>query len=55
MNKTGSNSLRLWRATGIGNIQECTSIKTVLDIISNRRPMTGGRNSKKNTDQTKVR
>ena len=34
----------------IGSIQEYTSNKTVLDTISNRRPKTGSRNSKKNTD-----
>ena len=38
MNKTGSNTLRLWRATTTGSIQEHTSNKTVLDIISNSRP-----------------
>ena len=27
MNKTGSNTLRLWRATGIGGIQKHTSNK----------------------------
>ena len=55
VNKTGSNTLRLWRATGIGSIEEYTSNKTVLDTFSNRRPKTGSRNSKKNTDQRKVR
>ena len=54
-NKTGSNTLRLWRATSTGSIQEHTSNKAVLDTISNRRPQTGSRNSKKNTDQRKVR
>ena len=38
MNKTGSNSLRLCRATIIGSIQEHTSNKIELDTISIRRP-----------------
>ena len=38
MNKTGSNTLRLWRVTSTGSIQEYTSNKTVLGTISNRRP-----------------
>ena len=47
MNKTGSNTLRLWRATVIRSVQEYTSNKIVLDTISNRRPKTSSRNSKK--------
>ena len=47
MNKTGSNTPRLWRATSIGSIQKHTSNKIILDTISNRRPQTGSRNSKK--------
>ena len=55
MNKTGSNTLTLWRATSTGSIQEHTSNKIVLDIISSRRPKTGSGYSKKNTAQRKVR
>ena len=55
MNKTGSDTLRLWRATSTGSIQEHTSNRIVLDIISNRRHKAGDGNSKKNTDQRKVR
>ena len=55
MNKTGSNTLRLWRTAGIGNIQKHTSNKIVLDTVSNRRLETSSRDSKKNTNQRKVR
>ena len=47
MNKTGSNTLRLWGVANIGNIQEHTSHKIVLDTISHRRSKTSSRNSKK--------
>ena len=46
---------RLWRATGIGGIQKQFSSKIILDIVSNRRPKTSSGNSKKNTNQRKVR
>ena len=55
VNKTGSNTLRLWRSTGIGGIQNHTSNKIIFDIVSNRRPETSSRNSKKDTNQRKVR
>ena len=54
MNKTGSSTLRLWRATNIGSIQEHTSHKIILDTISHRRSKTSSRNSKKNINQRKV-
>ena len=54
MDKTSSKTLRLWRATGSGSIQEHTSNKIVLDLVSNRTPKTSSRNSKKNTDQRKL-
>ena len=38
MSKTGSNSLRLWRATDIRGIQEHFTNKTILDVIPNRGP-----------------
>ena len=38
MNKTGSNTLRLWRTTSARSIQEHASNKIVLDIVPNRRP-----------------
>ena len=53
MNKTGSNTLGLWRASSIGSIQKHTSNKIILDLVSNRRLKTGSRNSKKNIDQGK--
>ena len=55
MNKTGSNSVRLWRVTGIGGFQKHTLNKNILDTVSNKRPKTSSRNSKKNTNQGKVR
>ena len=55
VNKTGSNTLRLWRTTGIGSIQKHTSNKIVLDTVSNRILETSSRDSKKNTNQRKVR
>ena len=45
MNKTGSNTLRLWRAISTGSIQKHTSNKIVLNTISNRRPKTSSRNN----------
>ena len=47
MNKTGSNSFRLWGTTNPQNIQEHTSHKIILNIISHRRPKTSSRNSKR--------
>ena len=38
LNKTGSNTLRLRRTTSARSIQEHTSNKILLDIVSNRRP-----------------
>ena len=54
MNKTSSDTLRLWRATGIGGIPKHISNKIILDTVSNRRPETSSRNSKKNTNQRKL-
>ena len=51
MNKTGSNTLRLWRTTGIGGIQKHPSNKIILNTVSNRRLETSSRKSKKNTSQ----
>ena len=50
MNKTGSNSFRLWGATNPQSIQKHTSHNIILDIVSHRRPKTGSRNSKENID-----
>ena len=55
MNKTGSNSFRLWGTTNPQSIQKHTSHKIILDIVSHRRPKTGGRNSKENIDKRKAR
>ena len=55
MNKTGSNTLRLWRTTGIGGIQKHPFNTIILDTVSNRRLETSSRNSKKNTNQRKVK
>ena len=40
---------------GEPQILKVFSNKTVLDIVSNRRPKTGSRNSKENTDQREIR
>ena len=37
MNKTGSNTFRLWRASSTGSIQKHTFNKIILDLLSNRR------------------
>ena len=47
MNKTGSNTLRLWKATNIGSIQEHTSHKIILDTISHRRSKTSSRTARR--------
>ena len=38
MNKTGSNSFRLWRTTDIRSIQEHIANKIILDFVPNRGP-----------------
>ena len=55
MNKTDSNTLGLWRTTGIGGIEKHPSNKMILDTVSNKRLKTSSRYSKKNTNQRKVR
>ena len=55
MNKTGSNSFRLWGTTNPQSIQEHTFHKIILDTVSHRRPKTGGGSSKENIDQRKAR
>ena len=37
-----------------GSIQEHTSYKIILDTVSHRRPKTGSRDNKKNTNQRKL-
>ena len=53
-NKTGSNALRLWRATGIGGIQKHTSNKIILDTVSNRRPETRVETAKRILNREKL-
>ena len=47
MNKTGSNTFRLWRTTGIGSFQKHASNKIILDTVSNRRLETSSKKAKR--------
>ena len=50
MNKTSSDSFRLWGTTNSQSIQKHTSHKIILDNVSHGRPKTSSRNSKENID-----
>ena len=54
MHKTSTYTFRIWGTTNFGSIQEHTSYKIVLGIISHRGLKTSSRNYKKNIDWRKI-
>ena len=54
MHKTCSYTFRLWGTTDFRSIQKHTPHKTVLGILSHRRPKTSGRESKKILTKEKI-